>query len=235
MARNIFISYKYYDTQVRDLNKKQLGFKNGNFELVPRNTRVRDYVDYLQSHLREENHINLGEKDGESLAEFSNTTIRTSLKAKIRQSSITLVLLSKGMVDHAKAERDQWVPWELSYSLRSTTVENRKSHRNAVLGIVLPDEMDSYEWYYSENHECNSVTHNTHKLFSILRNNMFNLKNPSLRECRGSVIHEGEFSYIKTVKWMDFILQSEVYIELAIQIRDQAGLYDISVNLPQQL
>lgn len=231
MARNIFISYKYCDTLVPDLNKTESQFIGGRFQYVKRQTRVRDYVDEIQEHLKKDSHINLGEKDGESLEDFADETIRTQLKEKIRGSSITLVILSKGMRDTNQPEKKQWVPWEVSYSLRTTTVQNRKSQKNAVLGIVLPDENSTYDWYYTENPACNSITHNTGALFRILNKNMFNRKESLTRECNGTIIHEGEFSYIKTVKWSDFKISSEHYIEKAIEIRDNADDYEVIINL----
>jgi len=222
MARNIFISYKYKDNQVAPFLRNQLS----GFETI-----VRNYVDILQKYLKDDDHINLGEKDGESLAEFADETIRTKLKDKIRQSSITIVLISKGMKETGKPENEQWIPWEISYSLRSTTVMGRKSNKNAILGVVIPDENSSYDWYYRDNPECNSITHFTGQLFEMLRENMFNLKDPKTRECNGSTIIEGDASYIKTVKWSDFIASSNWYIEKAIEIRDKADEYDLKIRL----
>ncbi len=222
MPRNIFISYKYGDSLVESIPPNSLfGFRS----------TVRDYVDKLQDVLKARNHINLGEKEGESLAEFADETIRTRLKEKIRGSSITIVLISKGMKDPTKLEKDQWIPWEISYSLRTTTVQGRKSLKNAVLGIVLPDENGSYGWYYIPNPNCGSITHNTNLLFRILSRNMFNKKNSSTRLCNGTIIHEGDYSYIMTVRWDEFIGSTESYIESAIRIRDIENEYEIEINL----
>ncbi len=231
MARNIFISYKYHDELVGYLNNIDIKFINGKLDFVKRSTRARDYVDKLQKILKENNHINLGERDGESFEDFADITIESQLKRKIRQSSTTIVLISKGMKEGGIDEKDQWIPWEISYSLRTTTVENIKSHRNAVLGVILPDENNSYEWYYRENHDCNSVTHFTDQLFGILKENMFNVIDKNIRECRGSRIHEGESSYIKTVKWDVFCSDTERYIEKSLEIQRNGHLYDIHINL----
>ena len=94
MGRNVFVSYKYGDTKVPDLGKIKVGLNIfGKLTYMPRPTRVRDYVDALQEILNEEDNINLGEKDGESLAEFKESTIRTALKNKIFRSSVTIVLI----------------------------------------------------------------------------------------------------------------------------------------------
>ena len=133
------MSYKYADTLVKDLGVYE---KNIWGQMVRVDTKVRHYVDKLQEKIGKDN-INLGEKDGESLAEFSDTTIETVLKSKIRQCSITIVLVSKGMKTD-QPEKDQWIPWEVSYSLRTVPNGNYTKQMNAILGVVLPDETGLY-------------------------------------------------------------------------------------------
>jgi len=230
MGRNIFISYKYKDDKVYTMNKKKLIFVGENMKFVARPSIVRDYVDKLQTTLKED-HINLGEKDGESLANFKDSTIETSLKNKIFGSSITIILISKGMKISNELEKDQWIPWEVSYSLRTVTREDRKSRMNAILGVVLPDENNSYDWYYTKNTKCDCITHHYGQLFDILKSNMFNIKEPTIRECDGIKISEGEFSYIKTVEWGSFTNNYNFYIEKAIEIRDNKDKYTLKINL----
>lgn len=221
MGRNIFVSYKYKDAKVAPL------FKN---IIENKETIVRHYVDELQEIIGF-NHTNLGEKDGESLKDFSEGYIESNLKKKIYRSSITIVMISKGMKDLTKLEKDQWIPWEISYSLRIVRREDTTSQMNAILGIVLPDENNSYDWYFTENTECNCTTHNINSLFDILSSNMFNMKNPIETECNGLKIHHGEFSYIKTVKWIDFKATPNDYLDKVIEIRDNEELYKIKTNL----
>ena len=207
MGRKVFVSYKYGDTLVKDLNKKEFINMGGQIHYIARATRARDYVDELQKKIGDD-HINLGEKDGESLEDFEDSTIETALKKKIFQSSVTIVIISKGMKETSKSETDQWIPWEVSYSLRVVKREDSTSQMNAVLGVVLPDENGSYNWYYSPNSECNCITHYTNKLFKILSKNMFNILETKFRECNGIKIHiTDEPSYIKTVDWDTFIIE----------------------------
>jgi hypothetical protein len=140
-------------------------------------------------------------------------------------------MISKGMVDLFTAEKDQWIPWEISYSLKEITRGDRTSRMNAVVGIVLPDENNSYDWYYTSNLACNCTTHHTDKLFKMLYKNMFNMKNPSESECNGLVIHHGEFSFIKTVKWQDFKSFPNTYLDKSIEIRDNKNAYEIKKNI----
>lgn len=225
MRRKVFISYKYADTQVQDL---EIDCGWGLKQKVP--TKVRHYVDKLQEEIGKDN-INLGEKDGESLADFSDATIETELKGKIRQCSITIILISKGMKTN-EPEKDQWIPWEVSYSLHTVPNGSHTKQMNAILGVVLPDETVSYDWYYKSDLDCNCTTHYTSKLFKILRDNSFNIKDKQFRQCNGKYIYTNdEPSFFKTVKWDEFMRNHNDYIEKAIEIKNNKSAYDVHINL----
>jgi len=233
MGRKIFISYKYKDENVAKLQDAYFEEVNSVMKWNYRNTRVRDFVDALQEKIGKVN-INLGERDGESLEEFSDQHIESELKIRIRQCSVTLVMISKGMKEVYKPEKEQWIPWEVSYSIRTVPTGGNTKQMNAILGIVLPDETATYDWYYTDNPNCNSVTHHHKQLFEILHKNMFNVIDKSFRECNGSKIYiNNEPSFIKTVKWSDFMSGNNfnLYIDRAIEIRENAELYDYYINL----
>lgn len=232
MGKKVFVSYKYGDENVAKLQDSY--YEEVNYRMIwnRRRTRARDYVDRLQEKIGKD-HMNLGEKDGESLENFADSTIETSLKKKIRQSSITIVLISKGMKTD-ESESEQWIPWEISYSLRIVPTGGNTKQMNAVLGIVLPDETGTYDWYYTSNPNCNSTTHHTGQLFKILKDNMFNIIETEFRECNGTQIHiTDEPSFIKTVRWDSFMYNDNCnhYIEKAIEIKNAANLYDVHINL----
>ena len=217
MGKKIFTSYKYADSNVRALTG-----------IYP--TTVRDYVDILQDKIDETDHINKGEDDGEDMSSLADSTIASKLGDKIFDSTVTIVFISKGMKDNTP-EKDQWIPWEISYSLREQSRQDKNSKTNAILGVVLPDNTGTYDWYYRENPACNSVTHFTNQLFTILRENMFNIKNPQTRICSGTTILEGESSFIKTVKWDNFIENINWYIEKALEIWRVRDQYNIRKNV----
>lgn len=135
MGKKVFVSYRYADENVERL------------DTVPwyETMTVRKYVDWLEDQLGKTN-VYKGEHDGEDLSGFSIDTIEEKLKAKIFDSSVTIVLVSPGMRDAYKADSEQWIPWEISYSLRLSTRGGRTSQRNALLAVVLPDRNGSYTY-----------------------------------------------------------------------------------------
>ena len=220
MKRKVFVSYKYSDKKVCRLRDTPWG----------ETTTARHYVDKLTGILEKENHIYKGEDDGESLADFQDSTIGSKLADKIFDSSVTIVLVSKGMKEN-KPERNQWIPWEISYSLKEQTRDYGRSKTNGVIAVVLPDENGSYEYYITQNTICNCRSLNTSFLFQILRENMFNIKAPNRRICEGSWVYSGDCSYIQSVKWNDFVRNSSIYIDKAIELRDRKNEFNIIKNV----
>jgi hypothetical protein len=225
MARKVFVSYKYGDTYVQDLNV----YEDTIWGKQKIQTKVRHYVNELAGILSSEDHIYKGENDGQSLADFSDEYIASTLRDKIYDSSITIVLVSKGMKNIWLAEKDQWMPWEISYSLKEYTRQGRTSLSNGILAIVIPDEFGSYEYYLTNDSLCNCTSYNTPFLFQILSDNMFNKKENETSLCsNGTIVHHGEFSYIKSVKWEEFKISPNNYLNKAIELRDNKDQFNIT-------
>ncbi|MFA7077264.1 MAG: TIR domain-containing protein [Syntrophomonas sp.] len=218
MSYKIFVSYKYGDQAVCPLEEIE-------------DTKVRDYVDILQDKLKDEHHINKGEADGEDLGDFKDSTIESKLRDKIYDSSVTIIVISKGMKDTALDESDQWIPWELSYSLKEHTRNGRTSQTNATLAVVLPDENNKYDYFITDNRcgDCACRTLYTDKLFKILRDNMFNQKNKEIMDCTSNkTVYKGHSSYIYSAKWEDFINDVNKYIDMSVDINSNIDDYNIT-------
>ncbi len=225
MGRKVFVSYKYGDTQVQDLNIYEENWFGQNVKVQ---TKVRHYVNELSEILDREDHIYKGEDDGQSLADFSDEYIASALRSKIFDSSITIVLVSKGMKTY-QSEKDQWIPWEISYSLKEYTRDGRTSLSNGIIAVVLPDQWGSYEYYITQDSVCNCRNLNTSFLFQILKDNMFNIKNPNTEICtNGSTVYYGDSCYIQSVKWEDFKSIPDYYLNKAIELRDNKEDYNIT-------
>lgn len=221
MGHKVFVSYKYKDDNVASLE----GYNKGT---------VRDYVDYLQDNKFSGDDLNKAEDDDEDLSTFKDETIRTKLKQKIWDSSITLVLISPNMVEWLKSEKDQWIPWEIAYSLRTQTKMNSRSLPNAILAVVLPSRFDSYEyfithWAYTDESSKRKTVRTIHtdQTFQIIGRNMFNKKDPITKNVNGRTVYFGDSSYAITVKWEDFISNMDNYIEQSISLRDKIDDYNI--------
>lgn len=202
MGRKIFVSYKYRDNNVQ-------------FIYNTCNTTVRDYVDVLENILSKDN-IYKGEHDGEDLSRFKDETTWSKLKDKIFDSSVTLILISRQMKDRYTKETDQWIPQEISYSLKEVKRGSYeiKSKPNALVCIVIPDQYGSYDYYYG-----NFNYYNFDVTFDIIKNNMFNSKKNVFD------------SYIVTVKWKDFIQKPNMYIENAVINQQNINNYNITKSI----
>lgn len=218
MSRKIFISYKYGDTSVQHIPRY------GEYDT----TTARHYVDALQARFDASDHINKGEDDGEDMGNFKDATIESSLRNKIWDSSTTIVLISKGMKEPYLTEEDQWIPWEVAYSLKEISRDGRTSGTNAMLAIALPDEQGSYS--YIVNHFPCVTTWNTVSLFKILGDNMFNRNQKNLIRCPtcSSYHHTGQdHSYIHPVKWNDFITNVNGYLDHVAMHQSNQDYFDI--------
>ena len=150
MGHKVFVSYKYQDNNVAALPN------------VSQPTWPCDYVDYIKNYVLSDSDIYKGENSDEDISLWSEDAIWRHLKSKIYDSTITIVLISPNMKENGKWQSSQWIPWEISYSVKETTRNDRTSHRNAILAVVLPDRSGSYD-YYDKN-----------TLFPILKSNIDN-------------------------------------------------------------
>lgn len=150
MGHKVFVSYKYKDYDVKKMSN------------VTQPTWPCDYVDYIQNNVLSSKDVYKGENSDEDISSWSEERIWSHLKDKIYDSSITIVLISPNMREPGKWQKSQWIPWEIAYSLRETIRNDRTSHNNAMLAVILPDEKGSYDYYDKNN------------LFPILKSNIEN-------------------------------------------------------------
>lgn len=229
MGRKVFISYKYADSNVKDI----IGTTS-----IWNPCTVRNYVDELEELIKDTTeHIYKGESDGEDLSQLSDTTIWNKLKNRIYDSTLTVVMLSRGMREQFKIEKNQWIPQEISYSLKEISRIDSSgkavtSRTNALLAVVVPDSSGSYTYFTEKKTCCNTgctfYNNGTRLIFSIMGQNMFNEKSPNTDNCSsGSRIYHGDSSYMLPVKWDDFISSPDYYIDKAYEIQNKIDNYNI--------
>ena len=135
MGRKVFVSYKYKDYDVKIMPD------------VTQPTWPCDYVDYIQNKVLSSNDIYKGEKSDEDISDWDENDIWEHLKDKIYDSTITIVLISPNIKEAGRWQKSQWIPWEISYSVREMTRKNRSSHRNALLAVILPNKAGKYDYF----------------------------------------------------------------------------------------
>ena len=142
-------------------------------------------------------------------------------------------MISPNMKEQYRSERSQWIPWEIAYSLRETTRGDRTSHSNAILAVVLPDRLHSYN-YFTEpfSYQCADGQLGSGKdpVFSIIRKNMNNKwKYDSSFFSSNGIFHisTGDESYIPSVTWDDFINHPMYYVECAVRRKEMILNYKI--------
>lgn len=143
MAQKVFISYKYADDNVQVLSPYDIWHS----------VTVRDYVTAFQTiATRDKIIVNKGENDNEDLSRLSETTIWNKLRDRIYDSTVTVVFISPNMRVPYKEEKYQWIPREISFSLREQSRSDRTSNPNALLFVVLPNRYGDYTYYRTMNH-----------------------------------------------------------------------------------
>lgn len=153
MGQKVFVSYKYADSNVAPLYPAFLWGK----------TTVRTYVDAFIERIKANGTaVYKGEMENEDLSGLSDNAIWERLKDKIYDSSVTIVFISPGMCVYGKKDEEQWIPWEISYSLREETRKNRTSGTNSLVFVVLPDISGNYVY-------ADYMTH-----FDIIKSNIDN-------------------------------------------------------------
>lgn len=226
MAKKIFVSYKYADTSVyQDETLSPIKFGSLYEAITP-----RSYLNEM-SNILKDYAIEKWEQDDEDLSNFKDETIKSHLRDKIYDSSLTIVLISPGM-NNGTAESKQWIPWEVSYSLRESTRNGITSHMNAMLAVVLPDSYGSYDYCIEKKGLCNVKTlkFSNSFCFDIIGNNFFNKKESDSYTCKlcGDKHYRGlDNHYFAYAKWEDFKNDFETYINRAYEHQENANEYDI--------
>lgn len=219
MGSKVFVSYKYKDSNVHPIGGNP-------------NTIVRDYVNLVEDYFGQTRDVYKGEHDDEDLSELSDDTIWEKLKDRIYDSSVTIVMISPNMRQQYRTDKSQWLPWEVSYSLKEIERGDKTSHSNAMLAVVLPDRNGSYRYFIEETHcvGCSCICYKTDTLFRILGSNMFNKKQMQRVPCNlGKVMYETAIlpSYIPIFKWDCFYDDIKNCIGTANFIKSRIDDYNV--------
>ncbi|MCI1174088.1 TIR domain-containing protein (plasmid) [Enterococcus faecalis] len=196
MATKVFISFRFSDG-------KEL--KDELIELFDSSTEV----------------INRSEDVDRS--EMSEDTIQEYLYEKLKNTSVTIVILTPEAVDYRKnlwGEYDDWLYDELRYSL-----EDRISNRTNGVIALYTDDSESLI-LKSSSHTCNkcnetSTCRTLTNFDNLARKNMLNVKEKYKANKCDNLYDDDKDSYISLVHFDDFKKDYEKYINSAKEKRDR--------------
>ncbi len=186
MARKIFISYKYSESQkLRDQIIEALG----------------DDASFYQGETA----------DSPDLTDTTTENIKKVLKDMMYNTSVTIVIVSPNI------KESKWIDWEIEYSLKEITRENRTSRANGIVGVIKKVN-GSYNWLvdtteYSDG--CKPRTFKDSLLYDIINKNRFNQEPPvySCESCK--TVDKLTGSYISLIDQEEFLADPNKYIENA--------------------
>ncbi len=203
MKRKAFVSFRFADGSE---------YKDEIIELLTKKDLIIDKSESVdRSHMSEE-------------------SIQEYLYEKLRDTSITIVILTPKAINYKKdwisGKYDDWLYDELRYSL----YERKGNTLNAVIAIYTEDSKSTLMYTTTKTcNECNkehkSSTINDFE--NLVRKNMMNVKAQYKKNpCTG--YYDSEYdSYISLVPYNDFKSNPKYYMDIALEKRSQSNNYDI--------
>lgn len=162
------------------------------------------------------------------LTDTSTENIKRILKDMMFQTSVTIVIISPNM------KLSRWIDWEIEYSLKEITREDRTSKTNGIVGVIMKYN-NGYDWLVSftdGNDGCRSRVIDSDKLLPIINKNRFNLNTAnkySCPVCKSFSSLDG--SYISLVSEENFLKDPDKFIENAFNKSVTRVNYNISKEI----
>lgn len=150
--------------------------------------------------------------DSPDLTDTSTENIKKCLRDMIYGTSVTIVVISPNL------KNSKWVDWEIEYSLKEITRNDRVSRTNGIVGVVMKSDGDC-DWLISHKTNtdgCSSRNIDSTKLYGIINDNRFNLDTDNKYACPiCKTFDQLHGSYISLIEEDDFLNDPEKYIENA--------------------
>lgn len=202
MARNVFVSFRFSDGAKYKEELEKL-FKDS-----------EDVINYSES---------------EDRSNMSEDTIKKYLYGKLKNTSVTVILITPNAISHQKnwlGQYDDWMYDEIRYSL-----EDRENNRCNGIVAVYTDEVKDL-LITKNTHKCNVCNKETTissiaDVDNLFRKNMMNVKDEYKTNKCPDVYDSDKDSYCSLVSWDTFITGGNFseYIEKAAQKRGEVHKY----------
>lgn len=184
-------------------------------------------IDFL-----EKQDLIIDKSEDKDRSEMSEETIQTYLFEKLKDSSITIVLLTPEAVNYKRSylqEIDDWMYDELRYSLY-----NREGNPiNGVIALFTPQAESSL--LQTTTHKCEKCNEST-TVYSLLnfdnlvRDNMINVLDKYKKNQCDEIYDSDYDSYISLVKLEEFYNSPSKYLEIATEKRKNSNHFKIRVR-----
>jgi len=159
------------------------------------------------------------------LTDNSVENIKKNLKDMMFDTSVTIVVISPSL-KHSK-----WIDWEIEYSLKEITREDKTSRTNGIVGVIMKYN-GSYDWilsYTTNSDGCRSRNINDSYLHPIINKNRFNLSTDNKYSCAScKTMNQLSGSYISLIDEEEFLANPDKYIENAFEKSKAMSDYNIS-------
>ena len=188
-------------------------------------SEAQDLRDTILEALGEDATYYQGEtSDSPDLTDTTTENIKNNLKDMIYGTSVTIVVISPNLKD------SNWIDWEIEYSLKEITREDKTSRTNGVVGVIMKCT-GGYDWIVGESSYddgCKPRTIDRSKLYEIINNNRLNL-NPPEYACEScKTIDKLNGSYISLIEQEEFLGDTSKYIENAFEKSERIDNFKIS-------
>lgn len=179
------------------------------------------YRDKLINRLGKGNYKYLGEtKTSEDISHLDEAAIGSLLSDKLYTTHVTIVLITPNI------NESNWIPWEISYSLKVIKRANRNSSRNGIVAVVVPDRSNKYDYVIKKTSDGSEI--NTAFLPDIVSNNMFNPSHLSNYD-KG---HKKFGSFISIYRWDEFCKDMNDIINTAyLKAENMTSKFEITTKL----
>lgn len=189
-------------------------------------SEASDLRDTILKRLGEDAKYYQGETaDSPDLTDTTVENIKNNLKDMMFNTSVTILIVSPNMID------SKWIDWEIEYSLKEITREDRTSRTNGIVGVIMKSN-ESYDWlvsYTTGSDGCRSRNIDSSKLYSIINENRYNLNTGNKYACQTcKTFNQLNGSCISLIEEEEFLSDPEKYIENAFDKSTSISDYNIS-------
>ena len=188
------------------------------------------YKDKLVERFDESNEV-INFSENEDRTNLSEKSIRNYLYGKLKNTSVTIVLLTPEAIEHKKdsyGRYDDWMHDEIRYSL-----ENRDNNNPNGLIAVYTVEAKQLLMNRTTCGGCEKACtlSSIIDFDNLVRPNMMNVK-PEYKKNKCEGVYDSNWDlYCSLVSWEEFLDNYAVYIQIADQKRKKINKYKLKKNL----